>query len=445
MSQAWLRFTAQDIATELDQARDEGRDLPDDLRAEAERLLASELSATQAQEAIGGLLDRIVARPIRRDFPYDEPSDLDGIRAQRPTAPAVPAVDRKALADRLQGAWLGRACGCLLGKPVEGWRRERLHAYLRETGQWPLRAYIRGDAPAEVRARYQVGENAAFIERVHGMPEDDDVNYTVAALGILRERGYGFTPEDVARFWLARIPISRTFTAERVAYRNLVDSIPPPDSAAHRNPYREWIGAQIRADLWGYACPGDPARAAELAWRDACVSHVKNGIYGAMWSAAMNAAAFAQDDPQAVVEAGLAQIPARCRLAEWLRKVLDWHESGVSHDEADARVHAAWDEAVPHHLLHTISNAAIVAAALLWGECDYGKSICLAVQVGFDTDCNGATVGSVAGAMLGASGIPAEWPAPINDTLETGVVGYSRAQISELARQTLELVRSQQA
>ena len=65
------------------------------------------------------------------------------------------------------------------------------------------------------------------------------------------------------------------------------------------NPYREWIGAQIRADICGYV-PRPPGAAAKLAFRDASLSHTANGIYGAMWSAALVAAAFAGTARQAM-------------------------------------------------------------------------------------------------------------------------------------------------
>ena len=58
------------------------------------------------------------------------------------------------------------------------------------------------------------------------------------------------------------------------------------------NPYREWVGAQLRADVWGWTAPSDPLRAAEMAYRDASISHVKNGIYGALFVAGAVAAAF---------------------------------------------------------------------------------------------------------------------------------------------------------
>src|SRR5258708_9351927 len=148
---------------------------------------------------------------------------------------------------------------------------------------------------------------------------------------------------DVADFWLTDIPILHLCTAERVAYRNLCNLIPHPKSATFRNPFREWIGAQIRADFWGYAAAGNPELAAEFAWRDASISHVKNGIYGEMWAAAMIAAAFVTDDVPTIIRAGLAQIPAHCRLADAVEQLFEWQEVGVDYDTAGYRVHALWD------------------------------------------------------------------------------------------------------
>ena len=61
--------------------------------------------------------------------------------------------------------------------------------------------------------------------------------------------GAGFTPLDMASLWAQQFPILATCTAERAAYRNFIEGWLPPGSASRRNPYREWIGAQIRALL----------------------------------------------------------------------------------------------------------------------------------------------------------------------------------------------------
>jgi len=254
---------------------------------------------------------------------------------------------------------------------------------------------------------------------------------------LLERKGAGFTPADVAHFWLSYIPLLNTCTAERIAYRNLANGLGPPASAGFRNPYREWIGAQIRADFFGYAAAGDPPLAAELAWRDASISHVKNGIYGEMWAAAMIAAALVTDDLPTIIEAGLGQVPRTSRLHEAVRDVLAWHAGGLGYDDAVARLHQRWDEKNGHHWCHTISNAQVVAIGLLWGEGDYGRSICRAVQPCFDTDCNGATVGSILGAIHGSAALPQKWTGMIHNKLRTAVRENELLDLTNAAKRTL--------
>lgn len=87
-------------------------------------------------------------------------------------------------------------------------------------------------------------------------------------------------------------------------------------------------------------------------------------------------------------------------------------------------------EVEPYHEL-------FVAASLLYGAGDFGKSICLAVQTGFDTDCNGATVGSVLGMRGGIDSIPEYWKAPLQDTLHTSIFGVGTLKISDCASKTM--------
>ncbi|HLK58172.1 MAG TPA: ADP-ribosylglycohydrolase family protein [Chthonomonadaceae bacterium] len=445
MKHIWLYTNKTDLETERRQCEEEGRDLSS-AEEDFERVLSLDLEDLANQPTAQALLDKTVTLPLKRDFRFEEPSDLEGIRAARPDRPQLPslALTDAELEDKVYGAWTGRCVGCLLGKPVEGWRRPRMWGYLKDLNRWPLADYFRYDvATPEVREKYDLEKAkrwARFADLVDAMPEDDDTNYTTTGLAILKRYGPDFTPTDVANFWLNDIPILHTCTAERIAYRNFCLLIPPPASGSFRNPYREWIGAQIRADFWGYANPGNPERAAEFAWRDACISHVKNGIYGEMWVAAMIAAAFVTDDIPTIIRAGLGQIPANCRLSDAIESVLEWHEVEVDYDTAVYRLHEIWNEERAHDWCHTISNAMIVAIGLLWGEGDYARTICRAVQPCFDTDCNGATTGSILGILHGRKALPAPWVDKINDTLHTGVAGYNTVQLADITRDSLEII-----
>jgi ADP-ribosylglycohydrolase len=435
---------------ELRQAADEGADV----RQVAARWLsaggtteppAGGASDPPATEALRGqarrLLDELAALP--RPGGADEPSDLDAIRATwGPPAVLPPPPPRPELTDRLHGGWLGRAAGCLLGKPVEKIPREGIRAILTATGRWPLDDYFTARGlPEDVAARWpwnRASRTTSLTENIRGMPEDDDLNYTLLALAVLQRHGQEFTTDDVARTWLAELPAGRVFTAERVAYRNLLDGLDPPDTATTGNPYREWIGALIRADLYGWACPGDPRRAAELAWRDARLSHTRNGLYGAMFAAALAAAACTTTDVDLVIEAGLSVVPPGSRLARAVRHAAD--VAGTAGD-LEAGLDRLHDAHTGLHWVHVVNNAALVTFALSVSRGDFTAAICAAVTGGWDTDSAGATVGGVAGAMCGASGLPERWVRPLRNRLATSITGFDGVGFDDLAERTLAVVR----
>jgi len=456
MRHAWL--AGIDFETELMQAGQEGRDLRP-LSGLIARLKRTRPGKEDRLDAGAGarwvasyfeFIDTVQTLKLRRDYRYVEPVDLAGIRKARPRAERLPrwTGNRRAFLQGLHGGLLGRICGCMLGKPVECWHRKDIRLYAETTGNWPPTNYFRMATKREtqrmagklmVRSPTVANKNGCLLPEINGMVEDDDTNYTVTGFGIVKRFGGHFTPADVASFWLQEIPILHTCTAERVAYRNLAGCVPPPKSASYRNPYREWIGAQIRADYFGYANPGNPERAAEWAWRDASISHVGNGIYGEMWVAAMLAAAYVEKDWPRIIRAGLAQVPARCRLREDVEAVLAAHEAGVPYEEAVELIHARWNEALSHDWCHTNSNAQVVAMALLYGGDDFTTAISRSVMPGFDTDCNGATVGSLWGVRSGVEALPSIWTRPIRNRLRTGVSGYHDVKVDELAEEMVDV------
>ena len=431
-----------DIMAEYNQSTEEGLDL------EKHKALFESVAAMEDGEMKTRMSDLIfetvINADMRSDYPYNEPCDLEGIKALRQAhefAQTMP--DRETLRKKLLGAWTGRACGCLLGKPVEGIRSDELIPFLKETGNYPIHRYILStDITDEVCSHYKFWlRNKPYGDNVDGMPVDDDTNYVVLAQKIVEDYGRSFDSEDVATAWMKYQSVYSYFTAERIAYVNFINCIQPPASAMYKNVCREWIGAQIRGDYFGYINPGKPAKAAEMAFRDARISHVKNGIYGEMWVSAMIACAAVTDSIEDIILGGLAQIPSTSRLYEAVMKILDGYKNGVTVEDCFNTIHSDFDEHTDHGWCHTISNAMIVTAALLYGEGDFGKSICCAVGMAFDTDCNGATVGSILGMRSGIDGIDEYWKKPVNGKIHTSIFGVGTVDIEKAVDKTMEHIK----
>ena len=420
------------ISAELKQRSEEGCDIKD-ISKRVEIALTEKVSDAE----IFALYEELISLPVDHSFPYLEPSSLEEIKQQRPDAPREIGFEEneEALFDRIYGGWLGRAAGCALGKPVEGWHRDRIDQYLESAQALPLDDYlpfVEKTIPEVFRSCTR--GNIEFMDR------DDDMDFPILGLLALEKRGREMTSRTVANTWLSYMPINMLYTAEQAAYRNFVMGIWPPASSAHRNPFREWIGAQIRADIFGYAMPGWPERAAELAYLDAVISHDKNGVYGEMFVAAMIAAAYVETDVDDIVRVGLSEIPAKSRLAEAITDTVQWCR------QSNGDWQAVWQKINEHYGhysgVHTINNAALVVLGLYMGASDFGTGIVVTVRGGWDTDCNGATVGSILGVRAGAKALPEKWVGVLNDRLISAVRLHTDNRISELAERTVAVAQT---
>lgn len=416
---------------------------------EAEQLLHSgypvERELHEAREAAAALdlfrlreiASALRAIPRSKEWPFSEPSDEQLLLRLANRATRKP-VEESALGSRIHGAWLGRCVANTLGKPVEGLSREEVRIYLVAAGQWPQTGFIPllDTLPAGVSHLHESAPYAS-AGRFQDVPRDDDLDWTILGLAMLEEFGSAITTDEIAATWLNRLPFTQTYTAERIAYRNLVRGASPSEAAKLENPYREWIGALIRADIFGYVHPGDPAAAASAALVDARLSHLGNGIYGEMWAAALIAAAFASESAEDALRSALVVIPENSRLAIALSGVLKLHLAEASSFEA-----LAWiDENLGHYnWVHTINNAALISVGLLWGT-DFISSVGFTISGGRDTDSSAATVGSVYGALHGLGSIPSELVGTTHVRVRSAVKDFDRVEIAELARRTLALAR----
>ena len=343
---------------------------------------------------------------------------------------------------RIRAAWEGRVSGCILGKPVEVLSfqqgRDGLSVYLQDVGALPLRDYI----PVEEGSMVDRLGRGCCRGHISRAEPDDDINYTLLALLLLEDRGLAFTTEDVARAWLRLLPAGETWTAERAAYRTLLDNMadefvngaaPGFDLVAcSANPCNDWIGAQIRADLYGWVCPGRPRLAAELARRDASLSHRGDGVYGAMFVAALGASLPAAEDLEAAIDAALVQIPRNSGAAAAVRF---GHGLAGSADAVE-QLHNEYADMSP---VHTLNNLALVVWALCSANGDFSAAIGNAVAAGWDTDCNGATVGGLMG-ISGAT-IPEHWTAPWAGRIGVSLAGLSELTIEDVVSRTVAVAR----
>jgi ADP-ribosylglycohydrolase len=409
----YLRVLAEDLLDEL-------TDLPSKLTDQEPTDLAKIKAHWPTDIAAGPRAARDGARPTESGTP---PAP-----GRAPTPPPTQA--------RLEAAWLGRAAGCLLGKPVEKLPLQGIRALARATGNWPLHTWFteRG-VPDNVKTTYPWNKRSALTslaENIDGMPEDDDLNYPLLNLLLLQRHGRDFTTMDVARLWLDELPAGRTFTAERIAYRNLLTGIEPPRTARLRNPFREWIGALIRADVHGWTNPGDPAAAAAQAHRDATLTHTANGVYAAMFTAATIAeAATGASDVHACLRTGLTVVPPGSRLAQAVRQAMGLARTTEDFDAVVDELHTTHHA---YHWVHAIPNTALIAAALTHADGDFTGSICRAVSGGWDTDSNGATAGSIAGLLAGhPSALPDRWTSPLKNRLATSIADFNGVGFDTLA------------
>ena len=418
------------VPDEAEQLRLSGYDVGDLERRSHEAAASGDLDALHHVEVA---LAALVREPGWAD---DEPDDERVLLELASSVPAMP-YDEVGLPDRVRGAWLGRAVGNTLGKPLEGLTRVEVETYLRAAGRWPQTGYVPllDPMPAGVGRLHPsapVASEGNFVD----VPRDDDIDWTILGLHLLERHGGTLTTEDVAAAWLDRVPFTQTYTAERAAYRNLIHGVRPPATAFTRNPYREWIGALIRADIFGYVHPGDPGAAARLALVDARLSHTGNGVYGEVWAAGLVAAALATDSVAEAMATSVRLLPPRSRLAVTLRRVVDLRERG-----ADSTAALDWVDAElsQYPWVHTVNNAALIAVGLLWGQ-GFMDAVGIAVAGGRDTDSTAATVGSVYGALHGASSVPVELVGTTHVHVRSAVRDFDRITVDELAQRSLRLV-----
>ena len=315
-------------------------------------------------------------------------------------------LSRAQFRDRVCACWLGKNIGGTLGAPYEG--QKQTHSL---TFYDPL--------PEKSAA-------------------NDDLDFQLVWLEMMRERGVYPGLNDFVDYWVRHLS-SYPWNEYGFCRRNLERGLRPPVSGCFENYYVDEMGSPIRSEIWACVAPGDPQLAAALAWSDAALDHAGGeGTYGEMFWAAVESAAFVIADARALIQIGLAVIPVWSRISRVIREVVWCHDNGFGWAEARERVLRCFGHPQP---CHAPQNHAFTVMGWLYGD-DFGDRLCKAVNCGYDTDCTGATLGSLLGILGGTAGIPEEWKAPVGE--EIVLHPYTRSlpcaqTVGELTERTVEV------
>jgi hypothetical protein len=327
-----------------------------------------------------------------------------------------PGYQPETCRDQLRGAWYGLFAGSLWGRKVKPFTRQKAgkialseqdYSCTEQDFASPLAAHVTTDA-------------------------------AIATHVLLREKGFAFQSGDVLAQWLAGFPYGSVEGANRVAYRNAVLGLSPPETATRDNPYGEDLGAMLRGCVWGFPWQGAPTSAAAMAWRDARASHTENGLYAAMFFAALLAAASATATMETAVEAALDEIPPSSLLHETLTALLRDFTSGAKPDDLLDTVHNAYDETDAFQRRLAITNAAVAVIAMLGSSYHAGKAIRLASRGGFCASYNAAAAGAVVGMMTGASHIEQPLKEPLAGGIPTTLNHCGRVFVDDLVSHTID-------
>ncbi len=299
-------------------------------------------------------------------------------------------------------AWLSQFVGGAFGTAMEGYTTANLH-----------KAF---------------GDIYDYIRKPNTY--NDDVTYEIAFLEAFSHKGYDVTSKDIALEWVALVPFG--WSAEEIALKNIEAGIMPPQSGYFNNPYREWIGAQMRGAICGMVAPGDPKLAAKLAFEDGVVSHYNNGVLGEVFNAVMVSMAYVESDVHQILKDAIQLIPKQSEYYQIIKKAYD-----VSIKHTDWK--KAWEELTPdfmkYNWVHAYPNAAAEVMALYFGKGDFNQTLHIVGMMGYDVDCNAAQIMTLIGII--EQGVPKKWTEPIGEIINTYCRKYKVTSFKELTDWTV--------
>ena len=406
--------------------------------------------------------EKLLNLKIRNDWSYVEPSSINDILNEMdPSRPKgkIKEIDYEDSSKRVEAAFIASLCGCMLGKPLEAmFTGHEIRKALEEIDEWPMSDYVSKDVE-NVLPRVHRSFPETAREFINYVAPDDDINYTIMGMLILEKFGADFTHENMKELWIHHLPIGTTFGPENTKLlksgmdlkidgmdrstflekggngpRNILPTDNPEDLIDVfndiLNPGDELCGAAIRADAYGYALPGNPELASELAARDASFTHNRTGIYGTMFIAAAISCAQVMKDKEEIIRTALKYVPQESRFFIRSKICLDEILRASDWEDGYKKINNILNE---YGHCRIYQEVGMMINSFLFANNIY-EGICIQVSQGADTDSFGASVGSLLGSYYGPDGLDSKWLEIFNDDIHTGMAWFFERSVSKLAK-----------
>ena len=302
------------------------------------------------------------------------------------------------LKDKIKGGWAGQMIGVSFGAPTE----------------------------FRFNGRIIEGDLQWTPERINNSIDQDDLYVEMTFTKVLDDLGLDATCEQFGEAF--KDSKYMLWHANAGARRNLNRGIKAPMSGHPKyNFHANDIDFQIESDFIGLMTPGLPREANKYANRVGSVMNYGDGLYGGMFVSGMYAAAFFENDPRKVVEAGLKSIPPASGYARLVSDLLAWHRQDPDDwKKAWRMLKEKWDrdDPCPEGALKDFNidarlNGGHIVLGLLWGNGDFSRTLDISTRAGQDSDCNPSSAGGVLGVILGYDKIPDEWKSGIAAIADT--------------------------
>ena len=308
-------------------------------------------------------------------------------------------LNKSELRDKIYACWLGKNIGGTLGTQYEGLR--------------------------------EINDCKGFSTKAGApLPNDDLDLQLVWLLAFKNEGAKALNSKVLGEYWLEYI--TPYWNEYGISKANMRHGLVPPLSGEYKNYWKHSNGAWIRTEVWACLYPGRVESAIRYAYEDSCVDHGSGeGTYAAIFTAAVESAAFIVDDINKLLEIGLSKIPSDSRMFKYITKAVECYKSGMSWQDARNTL-AEMSLADPElGWFQAPANIGYTVIGLLYGGGDFKKTLLIACNCGDDTDCTCATAGALLGIMHGTAIIPNDWKDHIGDDIITKCINTGAADVAD--------------